>query len=487
MNKTISTIGFLKLLNIHNIYSKTTRYFRNFIFCVLIIALFSAAGICFFPGLIYAINIKKSSPAAGFTLLHTERHALPIVAITLLIKASPLNEEMQKAGTANLTAILLKEGTAKRKSLEISEEIEFIGASLDALTNRDYTTITMTVLKKDIEKGFEIFSDILLNPIFSESEIKRKKDLIKGSLKQKEEDPSFTAGRVFKQEVFGSHPYGRLVEGGVEQLDNIQRDDIIRFYNDYYRPQNSILSVVGDITDSELNVLLNKYLKEWFLRQTKTDTKAPSTPLREPPQVFPSSKMTIIERDITQANIILGHKGISRDNPDYYDAIVMNYLLGGGGFASRLMKVIRDDMGLTYSIYSSFAPNKEPGEFYVEVQTKNESAHIVIKEILKQIQRMRTEIVTDQELDDAKTFLTGSFPRRLDTSRKIADFLAVVEFYNLGDDYIKKYPEYIGSVTKEAVLKSAVKYLKPDDYILVIAAKKEKIDLTNIKQAENLR
>lgn len=468
-------------------YFKTTQYYKKLIFCFLSFFLSLIAGISFLPEPIHALDFTKSSPADGFTLLYAERHALPIVAVTLLIKASPLNEEMQKAGTANLTAKLLKEGTAKRKSLDIGEEIEFIGASLDTSASRDYTTITLTVLKKDIEKGFEIFSDILLNPTFPEIEIKRKKDLIKGALKQSEEDPSFAASKVFKHNVFGSHPYGRLVEGDIEKLDNIQRDDIVRFYNEYYLPKNSILSIVGNITGSEINTLLNKYLNGWFERQKNTDTIQKSYLSSEPLNTTAPPKITLIDKDITQANIILGHKGISRNNPDYYDVIVMNYLLGGGGFASRLMKVIRDDMGLTYSIYSSFAANKEPGEFFVEVQTKNESAQIVIKEILKQMQSMRAGIIIDQEIEDARAFLTGSFPRRLDTTRKIADFLAVVEFYKLGDDYIKKYSEYINNVTKEAVHMAAIKYLKPDDYVLVIAGKKEKIDLTNIEQTKNLR
>lgn len=165
----------------------------------------------------------------------------------------------------------------------------------------------------------------------------------------------------------------------------------------------------------------------------------------------------------------------------------MNYILGGGGFASRLMKVVRDEMGLTYSIYSSFSGNKEPGQFEVEVQTKNESAGTVIKEILKQINKIKTETVTNQELKDAKAYLTGSFPRRLETSRRIADFLAAVQFYNLGDDYIEKYPDYISRVTKEDILRVAKKYLNSENYILVIVGNKKKMDLSYIQPSENIQ
>ena len=144
------------------------------------------------------------------------------------------------------------------------------------------------------------------------------------------------------------------------------------------------------------------------------------------------------------------------------------------------MKTIRDEMGLTYSIFSSFSSNKLSGQFEVEVQTKNESTDIVVKEILNHIRRIKTEPVSDQELEDAKAFLTGSFPRRLETTRRIVDFLSAVEFYNLGDDYIQRYPEYIRSVAKEDIMRVANKYLDTENYILVIVGDKKKINLSDL-------
>ncbi len=188
-------------------------------------------------------------------------------------------------------------------------------------------------------------------------------------------------------------------------------------------------------------------------------------------------RVEVVDKDVAQANIFFGGPGISRDNPDYYSVSVMNYVFGGGGFASRLMKVIRDEMGLTYSINSFFAVNKYPGRFEVEVQTKNESAGSVIDEMLRQIRLIKAEPITDQELQDAKDYLTGSFPRRLETSRKIADFLVAVQYFSLGDDYIDKYKDYIGKVTKEEVLRVARKYLNDENYVLVIVGSKKKLVL----------
>jgi len=421
----------------------------------------------------HALDIKKQTLQNGLTVVHLEKHDLPIVVVNLLIKASPLKEPKEKAGLAYLTARLLAEGTLKRSASEISEEIEFIGASLDISNNSDYTTVSLSALKKDLENGLDIFSDVLLNPIFSDSEIRRKKDLIKGSLIQSEDNPSFVASKAFIKEVFGAHPYGRLITGSIESIENITRDDIVMFYQKTYLPENAMLTVVGDLTSEEVNSLINKYLGQWKTeerRQTTEERKQIEKKLRE-------KKVVVIDKDITQANIILGHIGISRDNPDYYAVSVMNYILGGGGFASRLMKVIRDEMGLAYSIYSSFSVNKEPGQFEVEVQTKNESAEVVISEILKQIERIKNEMVTDHELEDSKAYLTGSFPRRLETSKRIADFITAVQYYGLGDDYIEKYPEYIKNVTKDDILQAAKKYLDNENYILVVVGNAKKMNL----------
>lgn len=410
-----------------------------------------------------ALDIKRTVITNGLTVLHVERPNLPIVIVTLLIKASPVNEPAAKSGLANLTAELLTEGTEKRKAAEISEEIEFIGAGLNASVDSDLTTISLFVLKKDVEKGFDIFSDVILNPAFVPEELERNRELIKGGLKQNEEDPHFVVSKAFKKAVFGEQPYGRLVRGSVEGLDNIKRADILKFHSDYYRPNNSILSVVGDLTEKELTSLINRFFSEW------KPADIPKIPIVQ--KADKTKKTVLIEKNITQANIMIGHEGLRREDPDYYAVLVMNYILGGGGFSSRLMQTVRDDMGLAYDIHSYFIPNKSGGIFEVGVQTKNESAKAVITEVLKQIRRISSEPVTDKELEDAKAYLTGSFPRKLDTNKKIAGFMASMEFFNLGVDYIEKYPKYINSVTKEDLLRVAKKYLDPERYVLVVVAR----------------
>ena len=447
------------------------------------------------PAVSHALDVKRHVAPSGLTIQQFERHNLPIVAVTLLIMASPWNEAPEKAGLANLTGAMLTEGTTSRTALDISSTIEYLGASLGVSTGRDFTTVSLSVLKKDVARGFDVFSDVLLRPSFPEDELKRKKELIKGGLRQREEDPSFVAEDRFIREVFGGEPYGRQVEGSIPSIDGLSRSDLVDFFGRYYKPEKSVLTVVGDLTPAELEDLLKTHLAPWVEPRTEQPASSVQAEQREAERAPESSAVTatagprrvIINRDITQANIVLGNRGLSRENPDYYAANIMNYILGGGGFASRLMRIVRDERGLAYSIYSFFSANKQPGQFSVEVQTKNESAPAVVGEILKQMRRIRQEAVSDQELEDAKAYLKGSFPRRLETTRKIADFLSALWFFNLGDDYVDKYPAYIDAVTKDDVRRVAEKYLQPENYRLVIVGSEKQMSLTDLEPSKNIR
>ena len=406
----------------------------------------------------------------NMVLLHAERKTLPIVTIVMAIRAGTIAEPSNRAGLAYLTAALLNEGTKKRTSREISQAIEFVGGALSASAGSDYTTVSLTVLKKDIDLGFDLLSDILMNPAFNEDEIRRKKRITRNWLIQQNEEPGVVASIAFSKAVFGEHPYARQVQGTIESLDLISRQDIIDFHNTFYAPNNAIMSVAGDISRDELKDLLSRHLGQWGQKTI------PSRPL---PGISPKNSPTIlrVNKDLTQANIILGHLGISRDNPDYYAVSVMNYLLGGGGFASRLMDNIRDSKGLAYDVHSFFSASKYSGSFQAGLQTKNESANAAISEVLREMERIRTEPISDKELQDAKSYLTGSFPLRIDSNSKIAGFALAVEVNNLGLDYVDRYPSIINAVSQEDVLRVAKKYLDTKNYILVVVGNMEKTNL----------
>lgn len=434
-----------------------------------VLCLFFVFFICFSPATVSAGNMADREVLPnGLVLLHSEQNALPIVRVVLAVRAGSVTEPPEKAGLANLTADMLNEGTASRSSREISEQIEFVGGELTTSGGEDYITVTLSVLKKDVDLGFDLLSDIVLNPAFRDDEIQRRKAIIKSSIRQQKEEPGIVASKAFRKAVFGDHPYGRPVEGTEESLDAITRADILNFHREYYAPNNSILSVVGDITKKELQALLDKYFKGWAKKGVT------EKPLQEPrPGTTP--RFIKIDKDLTQTNIILGHLGINRGNPDFYAVTVMNYILGGGGFASRLMDDIRDNKGLSYDVHSFFSANKYAGSFQAGLQTKNRTANIAVEEILKEMERIRTEPVTDKELSDAKSYLTGSFPLRIDSTKKMANFLIPVEFYELGLDYIDRYKRLIESVTKEDILRVARKYLDTKGYVLVMVGNMKQV------------
>jgi zinc protease len=403
----------------------------------------------------------------GLVLLHSEKTELPIVKVVVAVKAGSVVEPPSEPGLSNLTADLLNEGTAKRTSRQISDEIEFVGGQLSISGGRDYVTVSLTVLKKDVELGFDLLSDIIIHPSFSRDEIGRRKAIIKSSILRQKEDPGTIASKAFLKTVYGKHPYGRPVEGTEESLDSISRRDIVDFHDRYYAPNNAIMAVVGDLDRKETVSLINRHFRDWRRKDI-------SGGVPDAPRPAKGRKVIRIDRNITQANIILGHLGIKRDNPDYYAVSVMNYILGGGGFASRLMDNIRDNRGLAYDVRSHFSADRYAGGFQVQLQTKNSSANTAIDEVFRELKRIRSKPVTDRELSDAKAYLTGSFPLRIDSISKMAGFLVAVEFYGLGLDYADRYSGFINSVTREDVLKVARRYLHPGDCVLVVVGDMKK-------------
>jgi zinc protease len=406
----------------------------------------------------------------GMVLLLAEKHEIPMVTVSMAIKAGNVVEPMNKPGLASLTAALLTQGTIRRSASQISREIDFIGGSLSVSGGDDYASAGLRVLKKDLRTGLDLLADVLMHPAFDQKEIDRKVKETLASIQQQKDEPEVIAGEAFTKAVFGAHPYGRTNDDVAAYLPQVTRQDVVDFYSRWYGPNDVIIAVVGDVAEKEIISLLDEQFKGWKnAERARTD--------REKPPVIGSVVVKKIDKKITQANIAMGHIGINRENPDFYAVMIMNYILGGGGFSSRLMDNIRDNRGLAYDVHSSFSAQKEPGPFRVWVQTKNESANQAIEEIFKELKRIRTEPVMDKELADAKAYLTGSFPLRMDTSAKIAAMMTSVEIYNLGLDYPQKYPALINAVTKDDILRVAKKYLEPEKIVIVVLGDQEHIKL----------
>lgn len=412
---------------------------------------------------------QRSVLPNGLVLLTSEQKALPMVTLQLLIKAGSRFDPRASEGLANLTSRLLTYGTQKRTALQISEALDFIGANLSTGCSEDLASVSLTLLKKDLATGLDLLAEILTESVFAQEEIARQKQSIIASLKAKEEDPGDIAQLKFYAALYPSSPYGRAVEGTADSVQGLERSAMVDFYGRYYRPNRSIVAVVGDVSHQEMEEALSRAFRSW---------KKNSLASEAPPVVTASAAAEAIrvEKDLTQANIIIGHDGVPRDHPDYYAIQIMNYILGGGGFSSRMMDSIRNERGLAYSVYSHFSAEKYVGTFQVVMQTKNETAEEAIRIAKEEIRRIREKGISEEELSAAKDYLTGSFPLRLDTNRRVASFLAHVEFFELGLDYPDLYPDLIRKVSLEDILRVARQYLHPEKLIVVIVANLKKVD-----------
>jgi zinc protease len=397
--------------------------------------------------------------------LFSPQTELPLVTLEILVKAGTLTDPPGKEGLANLTAALLRNGTQSRTSAQIAAELDFMGARLAASGGDDFATVSLTVLKKDLGPALELLKDVLMNPTFPNAEVLRKVNQFKAALASAEDEPKVVASRAFFKNLYGPFPYGHPRLGTPTGLSAITRQDLVEFHRKYYRPNNTVLSVVGDLTPAEAQQWVTKIFGGWAAAPLPAIKLPEIPPLQHRQEVM-------INKDITQANIVLGNLGITRQNPDFYAFQVMNYLLGGGGFVSRLMDDIRVNRGLAYSVYSSFEPGLEPGPFTVVLETKNASAHEAITQVVAQLRRIMTQPVTPEELKEAKSYLIGSFPRKMDSISKRAGLLGYVEVYGLGLDYPWRYPELIQHLTPADIQKVAEKYLQPEKYLLVVVGKK---------------
>lgn len=400
----------------------------------------------------------------GLTVLVVEQHALPIVQLQALVKTGSVQDPPEKAGLANLVASLLDEGTATRNATQLAEQIEFVGGALEAKAAHDFTTASARVLAKDVELGFELLADIVIRPSFPEPELQRVRKLILGEIIAQQDDPGVVAGKAFSRLVFDGHPYRWPVNGTEDTLPSISRADVQAFHAREYLPNQTIVAVVGDVTVEQARSLIDKYFGAW--------PKGPA-PARAAvsPAAIDKPVVELIDKELTQTTLVLGHVGISRTNPDFYAVTVMNYILGAGGFSSRLMDSIRDRQGLAYGVMSQFEPRAVAGPFLVSLQTRNATANQALTGVLKELNGMKAAPVSAKELAEAKAYLVGSFPMRFDTTHKLAEVLCQVEFFGLGLDYFTRYPSWIAKVTADDVLRVAKQYLHPDRYALVAVGK----------------
>jgi zinc protease len=404
--------------------------------------------------------VKREVLANGLVLLVSEDHSLPSLTVKLLVDAGSRRDPVGQEGLSYLTARGILLGTSRHSLAQINEELDFMGASLEVTTGRDTIVLGLRVLKKDLDRSLDLFMETATKPSFPVEEVQREIQQTIAAIQSEEDVPQVVAEKIFQRTLFSNGPYGHPVVGTKESLSRLTREAALRFYQTYYHPNNAILTVVGDTTFAEVKAKLAPLQEGWATAQIREEHF--TTEFVKGPEAVK------VSRDIAQANVILGNGGISRDNPDFYPLALMNFILGGGGFGSRLFDEIRVKRGLAYSVVSFLDPGKYPGSFQIILQTKNASAKEAISIALREMEKIQGGFVSEEELERAKQYTVGSFPLRLDTQAELAAFINQVEYYKLGLRYAEEFPKLMGAVTREEVLRVAKAYLQPQSYVLVI-------------------
>ena len=404
----------------------------------------------------------------GISVVVQENPANATFALRGSVAAGGMIEPADRPGLASMTAAMLTRGTAKRTALEFATALENVAATLGASANTLTTSLSARAQSKDFELVMDLLAEMLLEPTFPAEDLERMKGRVLTGFTQEKTNPDRLAGRAFGQAIYpAGHPLRpESLEAVQKATGAITREEVERFYRQQYGPDRMILVIAGDVTADRVRAAVQARLGAWPRNPAAVPIPTPDVPLQDQPV-----EVVIPVPDKSQTTIVWGHAGgLRRSDPDFYAAQIMNLVLGGAGaLNSRLGNVIRDDLGLAYSVGSHFDSNLYPGPFEIGLATNPVNARKAIDAMQAEVRRMRDKGVTQRERDEAVAYLTGRFPLRLETNAGLADILWGMEFYSLGADYIDRYADYYRAVTVAQVNAAARAHLHPDKATLVIS------------------
>ena len=418
-----------------------------------------------------AVEVVRVISPGGIEAWLVEEHGIPILSLRAVFRDGSVLDPQGLEGRANMASGLLDEGAGPYDSQAFQGRLEDLAIHLRFRAGLDSFSVNLKTLSEYRDEAFEMLRLAITEPRFDAEPVERIRGQIQVQLARGAEDPDRLASRRWFDNAFPDHPYGRPVRGTPETLKRLSADDLRRFVAEQLTRDRLVIGVVGDITPDRLAALLDST----FLGLPETGMT------RDIPYGAPQAKgrVTIIERDIPQSIVLFGHAGLARDDVDFYAASVMNYILGGSGFTARLTDEIRVKRGLAYGVYSYLSPMDYAALFMGRVATENGSVAESLDIVRAEFARMRDGGVTMQELIDAKTYLTGSYPLRLDTNGKIARLLVGIQLEDLGIDYINRRNGYIEAVTLDDISRVARRLLAPEDLQVVVVGKPANLEATN--------
>lgn len=404
-------------------------------------------------------HVERKETNNYISLVSTQKE-LPIVAIRTVIPSGSWNDPPGKEGLNFLTAQLLQHGTKHRGAEEINTIIDALGGRFHIEANFDYTMVGITVLGEDLQEALELLVGLIREPAFPEEEFLKRKKRLLGQIASQMDRPAGVARTAFLEAIWGKRGYGHDPKGMEEAVERIGIEDVMDHYKAMVSNGPLIWVACGCLEPEEWEKKVEESMEGWPKHHRREEYWGEGLPAK--------GGILAMDREIPQATVLMGQRCIGARHPDLFDFLVMNYILGGGGFGSRLMERIRSKKGMAYSVFSRLEALLRGGVFVVGFQTENSNVKEAMAICKDEASRMREELVSQRELEEAKGFLVGSFPMKIDSIGSLASSLALWEFYGLGLDYPARFTSSVARATLESVMEVARNHLQPDSWISVV-------------------
>ncbi|HEY3327014.1 MAG TPA: pitrilysin family protein [Novimethylophilus sp.] len=408
------------------------------------------------------LPIQHWQSASGAQVYFVENHDLPILDVSVNFSAGSSFDTRDKAGTAAMTQGMLALGAGGLSDDRIAGKFAELGAQLGGDFDPDRAGLKLRTLSSERERSQAVglFATVLQQPDFPAAVLEREKARTIAGLREAATQPESISAKAFSAALYGSHPYGNDEAVEPETVEKISRDDLAVFYRAHYTRHGAIVAVIGDLTRSQAEQLAEQLTAK--LADGPAAAAIPPLPL----PLQPVEKR--IPHPAAQSHILLGYPGIKRIDPDYFPLYVGNYILGGGGFVSRLTEEVREKRGLAYSVYSYFMPMREAGPFQIGLQTKREQTGQALALVRDTLKKFVKDGPAAQELKAAKDNLTGGFALRLDSNAKVLDYLEVIGFYSLPLTWLDDYVGSVNKVTVAQIKDAFARRIKPDNMVTVV-------------------
>ena len=391
-----------------------------------------------------------------------EEHSIPFVTLEIRFKGGATLDRVGKRGSVYFMSALLNEGADDLDASAFAKEMERLAVELDFNVYQDSLSISFKFLTENKSASINLLKKALTKPRFEEEPFERVRDQILSILKSNAKDPRKIASKVFFENVFGSHPYGSMKDGNLESILSLSREDILNAYEDTFNRNQIFISAVGDIKPNELRDLVNEVIEKIPAHSNKVIDQATYK--------FPEGN-TVIDFDTPQSVTIFGHDGIKRTDKDFFSAYVLTHILGGSGFGSRLMTELREKNGLTYGVSAYLASWEKADLILGQFASSNNTVMEAIGIVRKEWAALADRGVTADELQDAKTFLTGAYPLRFDGNSRIARILVGMQTQGLPMDYIYTRNAKVNAVTMEDIRRVSARILKEENLYFVIVGR----------------